>query len=218
MPRAYRSAEDLPGMIPVFPLVGAVIYPRANLPLNIFEPRYLAMVDAALSGERLIGMIQPRSPEDAAAAVPRLAEVGGAGRITAYQETDDGRYLVVLTGICRFRVSRETTAATPYRTVAADWAPFEGDLAQDAPVPPLDREALLQALKAYLRRGGFDVDWDRVANAPLGALVNSLAAECPFAPGEKQALLEAIDLEARCTTLITLLQMEQAGQNGGYVQ
>jgi uncharacterized protein len=218
MPRAYRTARDLPEDLPVFPLPGAVLYPRAGLPLNIFEPRYLAMVDAALSGDRLIGMIQPRMQEDGDAPRPLLSSVGCAGRITAYQETEDGRYLIVLSGVCRFRNLRETTQATPFRTLAPGWKEFDADLGPRDTPPGVDREGLLQALKGYLKRSGYGVDWDHINEAPLDALINSLSADCPFSLVEKQALLEAPTLEARCNTLITLLHMEQAGQNGGYVQ
>jgi uncharacterized protein len=218
MPRAYRTARDLPPALPVFPLPGAVLYPRATLPLNIFEPRYLAMVDASLSGDRLIGMIQPRGIEDATLKHPRLAGVGCAGRITGYQETGDGRYLIVLSGVCRFRAIEETTVETPFRTVHAGWTEFEDDLLPRSTPPGVDRDGLMQALKDYLKRSGYGVDWDHINEAPLDALINSLSAECPFALVEKQALLEAPTLEARCDMLIALLRMEQAGQNGGYVQ
>ncbi len=223
MPRAYRKPSDLPAAIPVFPLGGALLFPRATLPLNVFEPRYLALVDAALASHRLIGMIQPAAMFGPNAPLeddrPALSQVGCAGRITAYQETDDGRYLIVLSGIGRFRIGEELPATAPYRVVRADWKPFAHDLS--AGTNTLDdaaRARLQEALRAYLRRGEFKADWAAVESSPLEALINSLSAGCPFANSEKQALLEAYTLEDRCAALISLLQMERPGQGGGYVQ
>ncbi len=217
MSQHYKHLEDLPRELPVFPLPQAILLPRSRLPLNIFEPRYLAMIDAAMSGDRLVGMIQPASL-DHSAEPPALSRVGGAGRIISYQETDDGRYLIVLAGICRFAVRRETTFGKPYRTVEADWASFAGDLWQPQEEHPVNRDGLLAALKAYLQRNGFGVDWTSVADAPIETLINSLSADCPFTNAEKQALVEAQTLEDRCGVLTTLLTMERSGQNGGYVQ
>lgn len=223
MPRAYRKPSDFPTAIPVFPLGGALLFPRASLPLNIFEPRYLAMVDAALASHRLIGMIQPASMFGPNAPLdderPALSQVGCAGRITAFQETDDGRYLIVLSGIGRFRLGEELPAGAPYRLVRGDWSPFAHDLSADTnTLDDAARAALQEALRAYLRRGEFKTDWAAVESAPLEALINSLSAGCPFANSEKQALLEAHTLEDRCAALISLLQMERPGQGGGYVQ
>lgn len=220
MPRVYRKITDLPAAIPVFPLGGALLFPRASLPLNIFEPRYLQMVDSALAGHRLIGMIQlaglaHTGPGDEANA---LAAVGCAGRITSFQETDDGRYLIVLTGVARFRVAAEITGDSPYRIARTDWTPFAHDL---GPNPQLDetmRGRLFAALKAYLARGEMRADWSTIEETPLDALINSLSAACPFTNPEKQALLEAHTLADRCAALITLLEMERPGQGGGYVQ
>jgi Lon protease-like protein len=169
----------------------------------------------------MIGMIQPafmygpNAPLDDER--PALSQVGCAGRITAFQETDDGRYLIVLTGVARFHVSEELPMASPYRMVKPDWAPFAHDLSpstlDDAP-----RARLLEALTTYLRRGEFKADWEAVESAPLDTLINSLSTGCPFTNAEKQALLEASTLEDRCAALITLLQMERPGQGGGYVQ
>ena len=221
LPRVYRKVSELPPAIPVFPLGGALLFPRGVLPLNIFEPRYLAMIDHALASHRLIGMIQPAfmfgpdAPLDDAR--PALSQVGCAGRFTALQETDDGRYLIVLTGIARFRVLAELPMASPYRMVKAGWEPFAQDL-QPANLDDSARARLLEALNTYLKRGEFKADWEAVESAPLDTLINSLSAGCPFSNAEKQALLEARTLEDRCTALITLLQMERPGQGGGYVQ
>jgi Lon protease-like protein len=219
VPRGYRKPSDFPVAIPVFPLGGALLFPRAVLPLNIFEPRYLAMVDAALVGHRLIGMIQPAgliSPANADH--PDLAEVGCAGRITGFQETDDGRYLIALTGICRFKVKEEIRHDAPYRIARADWETFAGDLVRPPQLDDAVRARLVEALHSYLDRSGLKADWSAVEEAPVDTLVNSLSAGCPFSNPEKQALLEARTLEDRCAALITLLTMERPGQGGGYVQ
>ena len=221
MPRVYRKISDLPAAIPVFPLGGALLFPRGVLPLNVFEPRYLAMVDAALASHRMIGMIQPAFMYGPNAPLdddrPALSQVGCAGRITALQETDDGRYLIVLTGICRFRALEDLPMSSPYRMVKADWSPFVEDLTP-ADLDDAARARLLEALTTYLKRGEFKADWEAVESAPLHTLINSLSAGCPFTNAEKQALLEARTLEDRCAALISLLQMERPGQGGGYVQ
>lgn len=222
MPRVYRKVSELPPAIPVFPLGGALLFPRGALPLNIFEPRYLAMVDAALASHRLIGMIQPALMFGPNAPLeddrPPLSQIGCAGRITALQETDDGRYLIVLTGVARFRVVQELPAGSPYRLVKADWTAFAQDLQPNAILNEAPRARLLEALTTYLKRGEFKADWETVETAPFDALINSLSAGCPFTNAEKQALLEAPTLEDRCAALISLLQMERPGQGGGYVQ
>ena len=222
LPRTYRKPADLPAAIPVFPLGGALIFPRASLPLNIFEPRYLAMVDAALASHRLIGMIQPAAMFGPNAPLeddrPPLSRVGCAGRITAFQETEDGRYIIALTGVTRFEMGEELPAGAPYRVVRANWSPFAMDLVETVALDDSARARLMGALETYLRRGDFKADWSQVESAPLDALINSLSAGCPFSNSEKQALLEAPTLEDRCTALITLLEMERPGQGGGYVQ
>jgi Lon protease-like protein len=220
LPRVYRKTTDLPAAIPVFPLGGALLFPRASLPLNIFEPRYLQMVDSALAGHRLIGMIQlaglaQTGPGDEC---NPLAAVGCAGRITSFQETDDGRYLIVLTGVTRFRVKAEITGESPYRIAKTDWVPFARDLGADPTLDETMRGRLFAALKAYLARGEMRADWSTIEETPLDALINSLSAACPFTNPEKQALLEADTLADRCAALITLLEMERPGQGGGYVQ
>ncbi|RZJ85628.1 MAG: peptidase S16 [Brevundimonas sp.] len=211
MSGGYRKAADLPAIIPVFPLDGALLLPGGVLPLNIFEPRYLNMIDDALAGERIIGMIQtiPGGPKDR----PHLAEVGCAGRLTAFSETGDGRYLVSLTGLCRFRIERELLAQTPYRQVQPAFAPYEPDLAAGEAADDedgFDRVRFLSSLKTYLDRRGMEIDWDGADEAPCGALVNSLAMALPFEPAEKQALLEAPDADTRRAALVALLEIDAA--------
>jgi Lon protease-like protein len=204
----YHNADDLPRTIGIFPLTGVLLLPRGQLPLNVFEPRYLALVDAALSGDRIIGMIQPQEPEDQTLK-PRLTQVGCAGRITSYRETDDGRYLITLSGICRFRVAQEIAVSTPYRQVAAEYAPFAGDLSEDDD-EAFPRERLLEALDTYLKRRELKADWRSMMNAPAETLVNALAMLCPFEPNEKQALIEARGWPERVSTLLALLEMAGA--------
>jgi Lon protease-like protein len=205
MPRQYHSYTDLPGSLPLFPLTGAVLLPRGALPLNIFEPRYLEMVEYALTGDRLIGMIQPTEHEDTTLK-PKLSQVGCAGKITSFRETEDNRYLITLSGICRFRLTSEMESATPWRAGFCDFAPFGGDLAQmsDEDFP---RDRLLAALKVYLSSRDMKADWKSVMTAPGETLVNALAMMCPFDPAEKQALLEAQSFQDRASTLMALLEM-----------
>lgn len=215
MPVAYRRIDDLPLVIPVFPLDGALLLPGGQLPLNIFEPRYLNMLDDAMSGERIIGMIQTRpSPGGRGDQQrPALAPVGCAGRVTSFAETSDGRYLITLTGICRFRAGEELPVRTPYRQVRADFAPFEADLREDAAgtrtATEIDR--LLSALRRYLDHRGLAIDWGDAEAAPSDALINSLAMALPFDPMEKQALLEAETIFERKATLTALLEIDAAG-------
>jgi hypothetical protein len=208
----YNTLDDLPSIIDVFPLSGVLLLPRGQLPLNVFEPRYLALVDAALSGTRLIGIIQPTQNEEKVLK-PALATIGCAGRLTAYRESDDGRYMITLSGVCRFKMVDELDTETPYRRVAADFAPFVGDLnvADESDFP---RERLLTALKDYLSRRDLKADWKSVLSAPPETLVNALAMLCPFEPAEKQALLEAPAWAERVDTLIALLEMANAGPPG----
>jgi len=208
----YFALEDLPPTLDIFPLTGLVLLPRGQLPLNVFEPRYLALVDSALSGTRLIGMIQPTQHEDKVLK-PALSAIGCAGRLTSYRESDDGRYLITLTGVCRFRVAEELETDAPYRIVKPDFAPFVGDL---APVGEGDfpRDRLLAALRDYLSRRDLKADWRSVMGAAPEALVNALAMLCPFEPAEKQALLEAPGWLERVDTLIALLEMANAGPTG----
>jgi len=209
----YLKTADLPQVIPVFPLDGALLLPQGALPLNIFEPRYLNMVDDAMAGDRIIGMIQTRGTNDPAR--PALAAIGCTGRITSFAETTDGRYLITLTGVCRFRVAAELPAPTPYRQVRADYAAFEDDLAEAVIEAGHDRERLLDALKAYLERHRLALDWRMAREAPVESLINSLSMALPFGPPAKQALLEAPSLADRLGMLTTLLQIEAAADDDG---
>jgi len=215
MRKPFRTLDDLPRHVPVFPLTGALLLPRGALPLNVFEPRYLQMVDDALSGTRLIGMIQPSEPEEYTL-TPALAHVGCLGRLTSFKETEDHRYQITLTGVCRFRVAEELRIDTPYRQIAADYSTFAGDLVlqDDTDLP---RSRLLAALKHYLARRDLKADWQSVMQAPPEHLVNALAMLCPFDPNEKQALLEAPTWNERVATLVALLEMSDAGSVSGSV-
>jgi hypothetical protein len=210
MPGGYRKVGDLPALIPVFPLDGAIVLPGCQLPLQIFEPRYLNMVDDAMRGDRLIGMIQTRG---GSRAFPTLTEVGCAARITAYSETGDGRYMITLTGICRFGLGEEVSSATPYRQVRPDFGRFAKDLEEDDGVVVLNRPAFMTALRHYLDHKGLSVDWESARAAPAGALINSLAMGLPLDPPEKQALLEAMTLTDRGQVLEALLEIDAAADD-----
>ena len=205
---AYRRIADLPQMIPVFPLDGALLLPGGDLPLQIFEPRYLNMVDDVMAGERVIGMIQTRA--GGARQRPKLADVGCLGRVTSFAETSDGRYLITLTGVCRFDAGAELPLPTPYRQLRARYDRFETDLTDqtEAEAPKAARARFAKALKRYLNRRELDIDWETAETAPLEALVNSLAMGLPFGAAEKQALLEAAALADRFETLATLLEID----------
>jgi len=212
--RAYRSPRDLPATLPVFPLSAALLLPRAELPLNIFEPRYLAMVDAALCGERLIGMVQPNPNAPDLPTGPALCAVGCAGRITAFAETGDDRYMITLTGIARFRIVEETAAATAFRRCRIDADPFAVDFAACSADETVDRNSVLRTFRAYLRANDLDADWESVGRASNETLVNTLAMIAPFGPAEKPALLEAPDLRTRAETLVAITEMTLAGNAG----
>lgn len=207
-----RFKTDLPAIIPVFPLAGALLMPGAQLPLNIFEPRYLRMVDDALAGGRTIGMIQPRD-EGGDPSNPPLYDVGCAGRLTTFSETGDGRYLVTLTGIRRFRVKAELDGDRPYRMIEADWTAFDIDAHDDKSVESVDREQLLDIMRNYLDAEGLNADWEAATEAPIEALVVSLSMGCPFAPNEKQALLEAQTLAEQAACLMALMEMSGGDDN-----
>jgi Lon protease-like protein len=202
--------REQPAVIPVFPLAGCILLPRGQLPLNIFEPRYLRMVDDALAGARIIGMIQPR--EETPGAAP-LYDVGCAGRITTFSESGDGRYLITLTGLLRFRVETEGLRGTPYRLADVDYSPFVSDADPDRTENAVDRERLFSAMRDYLEAEKLSADWKAAEEAPTEALVNSLSMGCPFAPNEKQALLEAPTLVDRADCLVALMRM--GGGEGG---
>jgi uncharacterized protein len=210
---AYRGPADLPETIPVFPLAGALLLPRGQLPLNIFEPRYLAMIDDALKGARVIGMIQPDESK-ATAPQPDLYEVGCAGRLTSFEETGDGRYLVTLTGICRFRLVEELPVPTPYRQCRVDFTEFVSDFMANLGDDEVDRDALLGTLSAYLDANRIEADWSGIRDAPVEALVNGLSMMSPYGAREKQALLEAPDLKTRADLLIAVTEFALAEKGG----
>lgn len=202
--------SDLPETIPVFPLPGALLLPRARLPLHIFEPRYLAMLDDALkTQERLIGMIQPR--ESGPAGENALHAIGCAGRITSFSETDDGRYMITLSGISRYRVVEEVEGFTPYRRCKVNWDGFDRDLGPQEQDPRFDRTSFFGALGRYFESEGLQTDWESLKEAENEMLINSLSMLCPFAPEDKQALLEAPSLETRRETLLTLIEFAMRG-------
>lgn len=205
----YRTIEDLPGTIPVFPLPAALLLPGGRMPLNIFEPRYLEMVDHALSHERVIGMIQPRldgalRPDGE----PELCEVGCLGRLTSLAETGDGRYLISLQGVCRFRIASEIATRAHFRQCRV--AHFVADLDAEAGAAEVDRPALLKAFRAYLKANDLDADWESVSRAENATLVNALSMMAPYGPAEKQALLEAPDLKTRAETLVAITEIALA--------
>lgn len=209
----HFGIADLPEVIPVFPLTDALLLPRGRLPLNLFEPRYLAMFDDALKTDhRMIGMIQPADKNDP----PSLRTVGCAGRISSFSETEDGRYLIVLAGVTRFTPGEEMQGFTPYRRVEANWAPFHDDLRPIAPDEDFDRPAFLAVLEKYFETSGLSTDWDSLQEADEETLVNSLAMLCPYSAEEKQALLEAATLAERRASLTALMEFAIAshGEDG----
>ena len=192
----YRGPIDLPEVIPVFPLPGALLLPRGQMPLNIFEPRYLAMIDDSLrDGHRLVGMIQPDVVHAGKAAKPPLFTVGCVGRITQLAESGDGRYLIELTGVARFRVEQELPVKTEYRQCRVTYAPFADDFVARKGEDDVDREAVLTALRSFMKANDLKADWEGIDQAPNEALVNALSMMSPYGAPEKQALLEAPDLE-----------------------
>jgi len=207
----YRGPADLPEVVPVFPLPGALLLPRGQMPLNIFEPRYLAMVDDALrDGHRLIGMIQPDAAHSRNEVKPALFRVGCVGRITQLAEAGDGRYILELTGISRFKVIEEMTVLTAYRQCKVDYFPYIDDFTARKGEDEVDRAEVLRTLTDFLKANNLKTDWDEIKSAPNEALVNALAMMSPFGPAEKQALLEAPDLKTRAEILVALTEMELA--------
>ncbi|MEO1104974.1 MAG: LON peptidase substrate-binding domain-containing protein [Pseudomonadota bacterium] len=212
----YERVNDIPDSVPVFPLSGALLLPRSHLPLNIFEPRYVAMIDDALATHRVIGMVQPRF--DGAVSddpdTPPLCEVGALGRIVSYQESGDGRYLIQLGGICRFSIIEEVDDGEPFRRCRISAERFACDLHGEVSEEEVDRAALIEAFQNYLDANDLEADWKSVRSASNEALVNTLAMMSPYGPAEKQALLEAPDLKARAATLVAITEMELARQSG----
>lgn len=202
--------EDLPGEIPIFPLTGVLLLPGGKLPLNIFEPRYLNMTSAALAGDRMIGMIQPTGDNEGPQ--PDVYRTGCAGRLTSFSETEDGRYLVTLSGYIRFDIKQELPLRDGFRTVLPDWEPYREDLAEDDS-GSIDRDRMLRALKGYFAANKVDANWDAIKDTPTDRLVNALAMMCPFQPSEKQALLEAATLVDRADVMVALLEMSLAAND-----
>lgn len=208
----YRRKSDLPSVLPVFPLPAALLLPGARMPLNIFEPRYLQMLDEAIAGTRLLGIIQPGLDGAVGAdGEPTLCEVGCIGRVISFAESGDGRYLISLQGVCRFRVVRELAARTPFRQ--CQFVPFLADLNEEQAGEEVDRPALLRALHAYLKANDLEADWEGISRADNAMLVNALSMMAPFGPAEKQALLEAADLKTRAETLIAITEMAMVRDN-----
>jgi Lon protease-like protein len=211
MNAVYRGPADLPRTIPVFPLSGALLLPRGQIPLNIFEPRYLEMVDDALrDGHRLIGMIQPDPAHPGIPERPNLYKVGCAGRITQIAETGDGRYLMQLTGVARYRILQELPVTMSYRQCSVDYTPFIDDFTARKGEEHVDRKAVLAALMQYLKANNLKADWQGIEHAPNEALVNALAMMSPYDPAEKQAMLEAPDLKTRAEILIAVTEIALA--------
>lgn len=210
-----NAPGDMPAVLPLFPLSGALLLPRAQLPLNIFEPRYLQMVDDALRTNRMFGMIQPDVVEAGSERVgPQLFKVGCAGRISQFAESGDGRYIVSLTGVSRFAMVEEVVAMTPYRQGRVDFQAFAGDFIARDGEEHVDRDGVLKALRDFAEENSLQIDWESIDQAPNEALVNALAMMSPFGPREKQALLEATDLKGRAEVLVAITEIELArGKN-----
>ena len=205
--------DQLPEIVPIFPLAGVLLLPRGKLPLNVFEPRYLAMTEDALSGNRMIGIIQPSDPLSRAS-VPPVYPIGCAGRITSFSETDDGRYLITLTGVCRFETVRELPIVRGYRRVDVSWERFAADLEEPGPAL-FDRARLVEGLRTYFKIQGISANWDAIESTPDERLVTSLAMICPFEPSEKQALLECGSLSERASMMIAIIEMSVLDKRGG---
>ncbi len=214
MNAVYRGPADLPEILSVFPLPGALLLPRGQMPLNIFEPRYLAMVDDTLrDGHRLIGMIQPDPAHSGTEDRPALYKIGCAGRITQFAETGDARYLLQLTGVARFRIVEELKVATAYRQCRVDFMPFTDDFVARRGEDAVDRKSVLAALSDFLKANDLKADWDGIESASNEALVNALAMMSPYDPAEKQAMLEAPDLKTRAEILVAVTEIALARAN-----
>jgi Lon protease-like protein len=216
----YRKPDDLPSLIPVFPLQGCILLPRSSLPLNIFEPRYLQMVNDALTTERVIGIVQPGGGQTDEGESPEgkscpLRQTGGLGRITAYNETDDGRILITLTGVARFTIESEQSSPLPYRKCHVSYEPWRKDFIRGHGQEAVDWQRLLRILRSYLDSRKLSADWSSIERSPAELLVNTLSMISPYGPEEKQALLEAPDLKQRAEVLMTLAQMELARPDDG---
>lgn len=216
----YRHPSSLPPRLPVFPLRGAILLPRATLPLNVFEPRYLKMLDDVISGSRVLGILQPQSrgaqadEESPEGKSYGLQRVGCAGRVTSYQELDDGRLVVTITGIARFECIGEAETDEPYRTMSVSYDKFTSDFTHGLGEERVDRSNLLRVLKLYLEANQLKTDWNAVQKASNEFLINALSVMAPYGPEEKQALLEAKDLKSRAEVLVALAEMELASRGG----
>ncbi len=204
----HPKLTDLPDEFPVFPLNGALLLPGGRLPLNVFEPRYLALVEDALGAGRMFGMVQPDKRLARGDNGPGLYRTGCLGRITSFSETNDGRFLITLSGLIRFTIIEEVEPARDYRRVRAAFGGYAADLREPGARPlPFDRSDLLEALRRYFANAGVDANWEAIAAMPDAALIVSLCMACPFAPEEKQALLEAKDEAERARALLALLEI-----------
>jgi Lon protease-like protein len=206
--RTFDRATELPHTLPLFPVAGALLLPRRPIQLTVFEPRYLSLLDDALTGERMIGMIQPKAGDGADGPKPELCDIGCLGRIVQYAEIGDGRCFLSLMGVTRFRIAEELTTMTPYRIVRADYAPFAQDFVEGAGEAEVDREALLKALRDFAKANDLKIDWKDIREASNETLVNSLAIMSPYGAREKQAMLEAADLKARAEILVAIAQID----------
>lgn len=209
----YREPADLPKTIPLFPLAGALLLPRTDLPLNIFEPRYLLMIEEAMKGDRVIGIIQPQGSSDNAK--PELESVGCAGRITSYSETDDGRLFVTITGVCRFIVLKEIETSAPYRQASVDYRPFAVDFVSETGARSVNRDQLIKAFRQYLEANDMSADWNEVEAVSTEVLVNTLSLLAPYPARDKQALLEAPDLKSRADVLVALTELALVKSSSG---
>ena len=207
-----RGGTTLPSILPIFPLTGVLLLPRGRVPLNIFEPRYLAMTRDALAGDRVIGMVQPSDP-GASGDNPPVYPTGCAGRITSFAETEDERFLITLTGTCRFRIRDELPLLEGYRRIVPEWSGFARDLDSEHE-PAFDRERLMRGLKGYFQQHQISADWSAINSVPGERLVTSVAMVCPFEPSEKQALLEASDLNERARLLTAIVEMALMNRSG----
>jgi Lon protease-like protein len=215
MNAVYRGPQDCPSVIPVFPLPGALLLPRGQMPLNIFEPRYLSMVDDALKGDRIVGMIQPDLEGGGSPLMPKLYPVGCAGRLTQFAETGDGRYLITLIGVARFRIEEELPPIDLFRRCRVSFEPFTSDFTARAGETEVDRVGVVKALRDFVDAVHVKVDWRGIEEAPNEALVNALCMMSPFGVREKQALLEAPNLKSRAEVLIALTEIELARSGVG---
>jgi len=211
MAHFHSRVEDLPSEFAIFPLAGALLLPRGKLPLNIFEPRYKALTEDALGQGRMFGMIQPDATQPEGPYGPALFHIGCLGRLSAFSETDDGRYQITLTGVIRFAVAAELAGRRGYRRVRGDMAAFLGDLDLSPKPIAVARDALLTALRGYFTHRGVDANWEAIKRLSDDNLVITLAMVCPFEPAEKQALLEAGTFAEQAAMLLTLLRMGAVG-------